>query len=106
VVIFPDPKKKAPEALESFGLKFLEAGDPIFPGVDATIALVEHSRQEVDWVKVANAEGLNEDKYRALLKNAKKFSKGILQIISPWAAPSSSAPSKSPTPAASARTEV
>ncbi|XP_051196878.2 uncharacterized protein [Lolium perenne] len=113
-VIFPDPQKKAPEALESFGLTFLDAEDPILgfrrsttkAGVEVTIALVGHSRQEIDWVKVANAEGLNVDKYRALLKGAKKFSRGILQIINPSATSTSSAAAKSATPTASARTEV
>jgi hypothetical protein len=40
-------------------------------GVEATIAFVAASGQEVDWVKAGTAAGINKEKWKTLVKDAK-----------------------------------
>jgi hypothetical protein len=65
-------------------------------GVEGTIALVAASGQKVDWVKAGTPKGLNSEKWKALVKDAKAFSKKIIAFLDP----------KSSASASAARTEV
>jgi hypothetical protein len=81
--IFPHffPKDALPDKLVA--KIFTDKGDPALAhrqsslkiGVKGTIALVIAIDQKVDWAKVAAIRGLNNDKWTALIKGAKAFSK-------------------------------
>jgi hypothetical protein len=54
-------------------------------GVEGTIALVAASGHKVDSVKAATPKGLNSEKWEALVKDAKLYSKSIITLTrSPW----------------------
>jgi hypothetical protein len=59
-------------------------------GVESTIALAIGSGEKVDWAKMATVRGLNKDKWTALLRSAKAFSKKLIAIIDPIASSSTS----------------
>ncbi|KAK1694706.1 hypothetical protein QYE76_011403 [Lolium multiflorum] len=59
-------------------------------GVEGTIALVAHSQQDVNWTKVGSPKGMNKEKWKALVKDAKPHSKKILVFLSPKCAASAS----------------
>ncbi|KAK1670873.1 hypothetical protein QYE76_059032 [Lolium multiflorum] len=104
--IFPHffPKTELPEKFDLIAKHFTGKGDPALAyrqaslkiGVEGTIALVTPSGEKVDWAKVAAVRGLNSDKWTALIKGSKAFSKRITAILDP----------KSSAFASTAQTEV
>ena len=98
------PKADLPNKFELLAKNFTDKGDPVLAhrqsslkiGVEGTIALMIASGEKVDWAKVAAVRGLNNDKWTALIKGAKAFSKKIIAILDP----------KSSTSASTAQTEV
>jgi hypothetical protein len=59
-------------------------------GVEGTTALVVESQQSVDWAKVGAATKLKQDKWPALIRDAKPHSKKILAFLGYKPMPSSS----------------
>jgi hypothetical protein len=51
---------------------------------------VAASGEKVDWAKVAAVRGLNNDKWTALIKGGKSFSKKIISILDPKSTASAS----------------
>ncbi|KAM0911727.1 hypothetical protein ACQ4PT_013325 [Festuca glaucescens] len=64
--------------------------DSLKIGVEGTITLVIASGEKVDWAKVAAVRGLNSDKWTALIKGEKAFSKKIITILDPKSSASAS----------------
>jgi hypothetical protein len=79
------PKATPSEKFELLAKSFTEKGDPVLAyrqtslkiGVEGTIALVMASGEKIDWAKVAAVRGLNKDRWTALIKSAKAYSKNI-----------------------------
>jgi hypothetical protein len=104
--IFPRffPKETQPEIFYELVQRFLGKEDPALVhrkdslkiGVEGTIALVTASEQDVDWAKAGSPKGMNKEKWKALVKDAKPHSKKILAFLSP----------KSDASTSTARTEV
>ena len=104
--IFPHffPKETQPEIFSELVQRFMAKEDPALAhrqnslkiGVEGTIALVAASGQEVDWVKAGTPQGLNKEKWKALVRDAKPHSKKIIAYLDPKSAASTS----------TARTEV
>jgi hypothetical protein len=104
--IFPHffPKETQPEIFSELVQRFMVKEDPALAhrqnslkiGVEGTIALVAASGQEVDWVKAGTPQGLNKEKWRALVRDAKPHSKKIIAYLDP----------KSDASTSTARTEV
>ncbi|KAK1613808.1 hypothetical protein QYE76_019325 [Lolium multiflorum] len=98
------PKDTQPEIFSQLAQHFLEKDDPALAyrqaslkiGVEGTIALVAASGQKVDWVKAGTPKGLNSEKWKVLVKDAKAFSKKLIAFLDP----------KSSASASTARTEV
>ncbi|KAM0842782.1 hypothetical protein ACQ4PT_058140 [Festuca glaucescens] len=98
--IFPHffPKAALPDKFELLAKSFTDKGDPALAhrqsslkiGVEGTIALVMASGEKIDWAKVAAVRGLNNDKWTALIKGAKAFSKKIIAILDPRSSASAS----------------
>ncbi|KAK1647617.1 hypothetical protein QYE76_065422 [Lolium multiflorum] len=61
----------------------LRVSDNLKIGVEGTIALVAESHQNVDWAKVGSPKGVNKEKWKALMKEAKPHSNKILAFLSP-----------------------
>ncbi|KAM0893482.1 hypothetical protein ACQ4PT_025098 [Festuca glaucescens] len=91
--IFPHffPKIMQPEIFAQLAQQFLAKDDPASAyrqtslkiGVEGTIALVAASGQKVDWVKAAAAKGLNTEKWKALVKDTKLYSKKLIAFLDP-----------------------
>jgi hypothetical protein len=90
--IFPHffPKATLPDKFELLAKKFTAKADPALAhrqaslkiGVEGTIALViANGKKLVDWAKVAAVRGLNNEKWTALIKGMKSFSKKIIAIL-------------------------
>jgi hypothetical protein len=104
--IFPHffPKETQPEIFSELVQRFLVKEDlalghrqgSLKIGVEGTIALVTASGQEVDWVKAGTPQGLNKEKWKALVRDAKPHTKKIIAYLDPKFATSTS----------TARTEV
>ncbi|KAM0885795.1 hypothetical protein ACQ4PT_030102 [Festuca glaucescens] len=104
--IFPHffPKETQPEIFSELVQRFMVKEDPALAhrqnslkiGVEGTIALVAASGQEVDWVKAGTPQGLNKEKWKALVRDAKPHSKKVIAYLDPKSAASTS----------TARTEV
>ena len=60
-------------------------------GLEGTIALVAATGQNVDWVKAAAPKGLNTEKWKALVKDAKLYSKKLITFLDPKSSASPSA---------------
>ncbi|KAM0839812.1 hypothetical protein ACQ4PT_060052 [Festuca glaucescens] len=98
--IFPHffPKDALPDRFEPLAKSFTGKGDPVLAhhqgslkiGVEGTIALVIASGEKIDWAKVAAVRGLNKDRWTALIKSAKAYSKKIIAILDPAASSSAS----------------
>ena len=96
--IFPHffPKAALPDKFELLAKSFTDKGDAVLAhrqaslkiGVEGTIALVIASGEKIDWAKVAAVRGLNKDRWTALIKSAKAFSKKLITIIDPTASSS------------------
>ena len=99
--IFPHffPKAAQPEIFAQLIEPFLAKDDPALAhrqaslkiGVEGTIALVAASGQKVDWAKAAAVKGLNNEKWKALVKDAKLYSKKLIAFLDPRSATSASA---------------
>jgi hypothetical protein len=59
-------------------------------GVEGTIALVADIHQDVDGAKVGSPTGMNKDKWKTLVKDAKPLSKKIITFLNPKPAASTS----------------
>jgi hypothetical protein len=59
-------------------------------GVEGTIALVAASGQEVDWAKAGTPAGINKEKWKTLVKDAKPQSKKIIAFLDPKSTASAS----------------
>jgi hypothetical protein len=104
--IFPHffPKTTQPERFDQLVKHFLGKDDPVLAdrqaslkiGFEGTLALVAASGQKVDWAKVADVRGLNNEKWKVLVKDAKLFAKKLIAVLDP----------RSSTSASTARTEV
>ena len=98
--IFPHffPKATLPDKFELLAKSFMGKDDPVVAhrqgslkiGVEGTIALVIASGEKIDWAKVAAVRGLNKDRWTALIKSAKAYSKKIIAILDPTASSSAS----------------
>jgi hypothetical protein len=105
------PKKKAdmPAAnLKKLATVFDTAEDPILSmksrsvkrGAEGAIALAYSHGEEVDWEKVSSSRGRPLSELLGFFEKAKKYAPGIVSIITPSAASSTSTPVPS-TPATS-----
>jgi hypothetical protein len=104
--VFPHffPKDTQPEIFSQLTQHFLAKEDPALAyrqaslkiGVEGTIALVAASDQKVDWVKAGTPKGINSEKWKVLVKDAKPHSKKCIAFLDPT----------SSTSASIARTEV
>jgi hypothetical protein len=65
-------------------------------GVEGTVTLVVASGQKVDWAKAAVVNGLNIEKWKALVKDDKLYAKKLIAFLDP----------KSSASASTAHTEV
>ena len=98
------PKDTQPEIFSQLTQHFMAKEDPALAyrqaslkiGVEGTIALVAASGQKVDWVKAGTPKGLNSEKWKVLVKDAKLFAKKLIAILDP----------RSSTSASTAHTEV
>jgi hypothetical protein len=85
------PKDTQPEIFSQLAQYFLAKDDPPLSyrqaslkiGVEGTISLVAASGQKVDWVKTGAPKGLNSEKWKALLKDAKIYSKKLIAFLYP-----------------------
>ena len=99
--IFPHffPKATQPKIFAQLVEPFLAKDDPALAhrqaslkiGVEGTIALVAASGQKVDWAKAAAVKGLNNEKWKALVKDAKLYLKNLIAFLDPRSATSASA---------------
>jgi hypothetical protein len=100
------PKKKAdvPTAdLEKLAAAFNTAKDPILlmksrlvkRGAEGAIALAYAHGEEVDWEKVSSSRGRPLSELLSFFEKAKKYAPGIVSIITPSAASSTSTPASS-----------
>ncbi|KAK1649559.1 hypothetical protein QYE76_067364 [Lolium multiflorum] len=104
--VFPHffPKDTQPEIFSQLAQHFLAHDDPALAyrqarlkiGVKGIIVLVATSGQKVDWVKAGAPKLLNSEKWKALVKDAKAYSKKLIVFLDP----------KSSSFASAARTEV
>ena len=98
--LFPHffPKTDLPERFDQLAKHFNGKDDPALAhrqaslkiGVEGTIALVAASGEKVDWAKVAAVRGLNSEKWKALIKDAKLFSRKLIAILDPRSSASAS----------------
>ncbi|KAM0869406.1 hypothetical protein ACQ4PT_040687 [Festuca glaucescens] len=98
--VFPHffPKETQPETFSQLAHHFLAKDDPALAyhqaslkiGVEGTVALVAASGQKIDWVKTAAPKGLNSEKWKALVKDAKLYSKKIIAFLDPKSSASAS----------------
>jgi hypothetical protein len=106
------PKKKADmpiDDLKKLAAVFDTAEDPILSmksrlvkrGTERAIALTYSHGEEVHWEKVSSSRGRPLSKLLGFFEKAKKYAPGIVSIITPSAASSTSTPA-SLTPATSA----
>jgi hypothetical protein len=106
------PKRKAdmPDAdMKKLAMAFNTPEDPILRiksrsmkrGAEGAIALTYAHGEEVNWEKVSSSRGQPLSKLRGFFEKAKKYAPGIVSIISPLVASSTSATPASPTPTTS-----
>jgi hypothetical protein len=76
-------------------------GRSVKRGAEGAIALAYAHGEEVDWEKVSSFRGRPLSELRGFFERAKKYAPGIMSIISPSAASSTSAPASS-TPSSGA----
>jgi hypothetical protein len=87
-----------PDKFEPLAKSFTDKGDPVLAhhqaslkiGVESNIALVIASGEKFDSAKVSAIRGLNKEKWTALLRSAKAFSKKLIDIIDPTTSSSAS----------------
>jgi hypothetical protein len=106
------PKKKADmpaDEHKKLAASFDTTEDPILSmksrsvkrGAEGAIALAYSHGEKVDWEKVSSSHGRPLSELLGFFEKAKKYAPGIVSIITPSAASSTSTPASS-TPAASA----
>jgi hypothetical protein len=97
------PKKKADMPatdLKKLAAIFDTAEDPVLlmkgrsvkRGAEGAIALAYSHGEEVDWEKVSSSRGRPLSELRGFFEKAKKYTPGIVSIITPSAASSTSTP--------------
>jgi hypothetical protein len=110
VGLWPKQKADVPAAdLKKLATAFNTPEDPILlmksrsvkRGAEGAIALTYAHGEEVNWEKVSCSHGRPLSELRGFFKKAKKYVPGIVSIISPSAASSTSATPVSSTPATS-----
>jgi hypothetical protein len=79
----------------------LMKGRSVKQGAEGSIALTYAHGEEVDWEKVSSSHGRPLSELRGFFEKAKKYAPGIVSIITPSVASSTSTPASS-TPATSA----
>jgi hypothetical protein len=108
--LWPKKKADAPTAdLKKLAMAFDTPKDPILlmksrsvkRGAEGAIALTYAHGEEVDWEKVSSSRGRPLSELRGFFEKAKKYAPGIVSIITPSAASSTSTPASS-TPTTSA----
>jgi hypothetical protein len=108
--LWPKQRAEVPETnLKKLAKAFDTPDDPILlmkgrsmkRGAEGAIALAYAHGEEVDWEKLSSSHGQPLLELRVLFEKAKKYAPGIISIVSPLAASSTSAPASS-TPASSA----
>jgi hypothetical protein len=106
------PKKRADmpaDDLKKLAAAFDTVEDPILSmksrsvkrGTEGAIALAYSHGEEVDWEKVSSSRGRPLSELLGFFEKAKKYAPGIMSIITPLVASSTSTPASS-TPATSA----
>jgi hypothetical protein len=98
--IFPHffPKTEQPKIFAQLVQPFLAKDDPALAhhqaslkiGVEGVVALVAASGQKVDWAKAAAIKGLNNEMWKALVKDAKLYSKKLIAFLDPRSSASAS----------------
>jgi hypothetical protein len=110
VGLWPKQKANVPDAdLKKLAKAFDTPKDPILlmkgrsvkQGAEGAIALTYAHGEEVNWEKVSASHGRPLSELRGFFKKAKKYTPGIVSIISPSAASSTSATPVSSTSATS-----
>jgi hypothetical protein len=107
------PKQKVdmlPDDLRKLAKVFDTPEDPILlmksrsvkRGVEGAIALTYAHGEEVDWEKVSSSRGRPPSELRSFFEKAKKYAPGIVSIVSPSAALTTSSAPVSLTPTTSA----
>jgi hypothetical protein len=97
------PKKRADmpaDDLKKLAATFNTVEDPILAmksrsvkrGVEGAIALAQLHGEEVDWEKVSSSRGRPLSELLGFFEKAKKYAPGIVSIITPSAASSTSTP--------------
>jgi hypothetical protein len=108
--LWPKQREEVPETdLKRLAKAFDTPDDPIplmkgrsvKRGAEGAIALAYAHGEEVDWEKVTSSRGRPLLELRVFFEKAKKYVPGIISIVSPSAASSTSSPASS-TPASSA----
>jgi hypothetical protein len=110
VGLWPKQKVDVPAAdLKKLAMAFDTPEDPILlmksrsmkRGAEGAIAFTYAHGKEVNWEKVSSSHGRPLSELRGFFEKAKKYAPGILSIITPSAASSTSATPVSSTPATS-----
>jgi hypothetical protein len=110
VGLWPKQRAEVPEAdLKKLAKAFDTPDDPILlmkgrsvkRGAEGAIALAYAHGEEVNWEKVSSSRGRPLSEMRVFFEKAKKYAPGIVSIISPSAASTTSTTPISLTPATS-----
>jgi hypothetical protein len=110
VGLWPKQKAEVPDGdLKKLAKAFDTPDDPILlmkghsvkRGAEGAIVLAYAHGEEVNWEKVSSSRGRPLSELRSFFEKAKKYAPGIISIIAPLAASSTSVPASS-TPASSA----
>jgi hypothetical protein len=111
VGLWPKQKADVPAAdLKKLAKVFDTPEDPILlmtrhsvkQGAEGAIALTYAHGEEVNWEKVSSSRGRPLSELRGFFEKAKKYAPGIVSIVSPLAASTSSSTPVSSTPTTSA----
>jgi hypothetical protein len=106
--LWPKQKADVPAAnLKKLATTFNTPEDPILlmksrsvkRGAEGAIALTYAHGEEVNWEKVSSSRGRPLSELRGFIEKAKKYALGIMSIITPSAASSTSTTPVSSTPA-------
>jgi hypothetical protein len=110
VGLWPKKRVEVPVDLKKLAEAFDTVKDPILTmksrsikrGVEGAIALAQLHGEEVDWEKVSSSRARPLSELLGFFERAKKYAPGIMSIITPLAASSTSTPSSStPVPSTS-----
>jgi hypothetical protein len=109
IKLWPKKRAEVPVDLKKLAEAFDTIEDPVLTmksrsvkrGVEGAIALAQSHGEEVNWEKVSSSRARPLSELLGFFEKAKKYAPGIMSIITPSAASSTSTPTSS-TPAASA----